>query len=175
MTHAPARMQLDRLWRRGRDFLGVDVAILGGAMTWVSERNLVAAISNAGGFGVIATGSMNPDQLRAEIQGAKTLTRRPFGVNIITMHPQLNELIDVCLAEKVGHVVLAGGLPPKDAIQRAKTGGAKVICFAPALAIAKKLVRSGADALVVEGMEAGGHVGPVSTSVLAQEILPAIA
>jgi enoyl-[acyl-carrier protein] reductase II len=174
MTHAPARLQLDRLWRRGRDFLGVEVAILGGAMTWVSERNLVAAISNAGGFGVIATGSMNPEQLRAEIQGTKALTRRPFGVNVITMHPQLNDLIDVCLAEKVGHVVLAGGLPPKDAIQRAKSGGAKVICFAPALAIAKKLVRSGADALVVEGMEAGGHVGPVSTSVLAQEILPAI-
>lgn len=174
MTHAPARAQLDRLWRRGRDFLGVEVAILGGAMTWVSERNLVAAISNAGGFGVIATGSMNPDQLRAEIQGTKALTRRPFGVNIITMHPQLNDLIDVCLAEKVGHVVLAGGLPPKDAIQRAKTGGAKVICFAPALAIARKLVRSGADALVVEGMEAGGHVGPVSTSVLAQEILPVV-
>jgi enoyl-[acyl-carrier protein] reductase II len=174
MTHAPARTQLDRLWRRGRDFLGTEVAILGGAMTWVSERNLVAAISNAGGFGVIATGSMNPDQLRAEIQGTKALTRRPFGVNVITMHPQLHDLIDVCLSEKVGHVVLAGGLPPKDAIQRAKAGGAKVICFAPALAIARKLVRSGADALVVEGMEAGGHVGPVSTSVLAQEILPAI-
>jgi len=174
MTPANARAQLDRLWRRGRAFLGADVAIMGGAMTWVSERNLVAAISNAGGFGVIATGSMNPDQLAAEIAGTKALTDRPFGVNVITMHPELAALIDVCLAHRVGHVVLAGGLPPRDAIQRVKAGGAKVICFAPALALAKKLVRSGVDALVVEGMEAGGHVGPVSTSVLAQEILPAI-
>ena len=75
MTHAPARLQLDRLWRRGRDFLGTEVAILGGAMTWVSERNLVAAISNAGGFGVIATGSMNPEQLRETTMdpGSRTL------------------------------------------------------------------------------------------------------
>jgi enoyl-[acyl-carrier protein] reductase II len=83
-------------------------------------------------------------------------------------------LIDVCLQTKVGHVVLAGGLPPGGAIQRLKDGGAKVMCFAPAVSLAKKLVRSGADAIVIEGMEAGGHIGPVSTSVLAQEILPAI-
>ncbi|MCC6471223.1 MAG: nitronate monooxygenase [Alphaproteobacteria bacterium] len=174
MDHATARAQLDRLWRRGRDFLGVEVAIMGGAMTWVSERNLVAAISNAGGFGVIATGAMNPEQLSAEIAGTKALTERPFGVNLITMHPQLMALIDACLAHRVGHVVLAGGLPPREAIGKVKAGGAKAICFTPALSLAKKLVRSGVDALVVEGMEAGGHVGPVSTSVLAQEILPAV-
>jgi enoyl-[acyl-carrier protein] reductase II len=174
MTPATARAQLDRLWRRGRAFLGVEVAIMGGAMTWVSERNLVAAISNAGGFGVIATGSMNPEQLSAEIAGTKALTDRPFGVNLITMHPQLMALIDACLDHRVGHVVLAGGLPPREAIQRVKAGGAKAVCFTPALALARKLVRQGVDALVVEGMEAGGHIGPVSTSVLAQEILPAV-
>ncbi|MCC7048640.1 MAG: nitronate monooxygenase [Alphaproteobacteria bacterium] len=174
MDRASARAQLDRLWRRGREFLGVEVAIMGGAITWVSERNLVAAISNAGGFGVIATGSMNPEQLSAEIAGTKALTRRPFGVNLITMHPQLMALIDACLAQRVGHIVLAGGLPPREAIAKVKAGGAKAICFTPALALAKKLVRGGVDALVVEGMEAGGHVGPVSTSVLAQEILPAV-
>lgn len=169
-----ARRQLDRLWDRGRRFLGCDYAILGGAMTWVSERHLVAAISNGGGFGVIASGSMTPDLLSKEIAGTKSLTDRPFGVNLITMHPQLMALIDVCLGHKVGHIVLAGGLPPATAIQRAKDGGAKVMCFAPALVLGKKLVRSGADALVIEGMEAGGHIGPVSTSVLAQEILPGI-
>jgi enoyl-[acyl-carrier protein] reductase II len=174
MSPATARAQLDRLWRRGREFLGVEVAIMGGAMTWVSERNLVAAISNAGGFGVIATGSMDPEQLSAEIAGTKALTQRPFGVNLITMHPQLPELIQVCLDHRVGHVVLAGGLPPREAIQKVKAGGARALCFAPALALARKLVRQGVDALVVEGMEAGGHVGPVSTSVLAQEILPAV-
>lgn len=174
MRRAAARAQLDRLWRRGREFLGVDVAIMGGAMTWVSERNLVAAISNAGGFGVIATGSMNPQQLSAEIAGTKALTTRPFGVNLITMHPQLTDLIQVCLDHRVGHVVLAGGLPPREAIAKVKAGGAKAVCFTPALALARKLVRGGVDALVVEGMEAGGHIGPVSTSVLAQEILPAV-
>ena len=167
-----ARRRLDRLWRRGSEFLGTELAIMGGAMTWVSERNLVAAISNGGGFGVIACGSMNPQQLEAEIAATFALTHRPFGVNLITLHPQLNELIDVCVRQRVGHVVLAGGLPAAMAVQRIKGGGAKLLCFAPALAIARKLVRMGADAIVIEGMEAGGHIGPVSTGVLAQEILP---
>lgn len=167
-----ARQRLDRLWRRGREFLGCEVAILGGAMSWVSERHLVAAISNAGGFGVIACGSMSPDLLDAEIRGTRALTDRPFGVNLITMHPDLDRLIDVCADNAVGHVVLAGGLASAAAIKRVKETGAKVICFAPALVLAKKLVRSGVDALVIEGAEAGGHIGPVSTSVLVQEILP---
>ncbi len=169
-----ARQKLDRLWQRGRDFLGCELAIMGGAMSWVSERNLVAAISNGGGFGVIASGSMSPALLAAEIDATFAKTEKPFGVNLITLHPQLTELIDVCLAKAVGHVVLAGGLPPSAAIQRLKAGGAKVLCFTPALVLARKLVRMGVDAIIIEGMEAGGHIGPVSTSVLAQEILPTI-
>jgi enoyl-[acyl-carrier protein] reductase II len=164
-----------RLMRRGADFLGCEIAILGGAMSWISERNLVAAISNAGGFGVIACGAMTPDLLDTEIAETTKRTERPFGVNLITMHPDLSELIDVCGRHNVGHIVLAGGLPPPGAIDRIKATGAKLICFAPALALAKKLIRSGVDALVIEGMEAGGHIGPVSTSVLAQEILPEVA
>ncbi|AKH42970.1 enoyl-[acyl-carrier protein] reductase II [Altererythrobacter atlanticus] len=160
---------------RGAEFLGSKYAILCGAMSWVSERNLVAAISNGGGFGVIACGAMTPDLLDAEIAGTKALTDKPFGVNIITMHPQLPELIDVCAKHGVGHVVLAGGIPPKGSVESIKAFGAKVIVFAPTLALAKKLLRSGADALVIEGMEAGGHIGPVSTSVLAQEFLPSLA
>jgi enoyl-[acyl-carrier protein] reductase II len=147
---------------------------MGGAMTWVSERHLVSAISNGGGFGVIACGAMTPDILQKEIKGTKTLTQKPFGVNLITMHPQLEDLIEVCLAEKMGHIVLAGGVPAAPAIKKIKDGGAKLICFTPALALGKRLVRMGVDALVIEGMEAGGHIGPVSTSVLAQEILPEI-
>jgi len=145
---------------------------MGGAMTWVSERTLVAAISNGGGFGVLASGSMPPAVLEAEIAATAALTDRPFGVNLIVMHPQLDGLIDACLAGRVSHVVLAGGLPSAGVIRRLKDAGARVMCFAPALVIAKKLVRSGADALIIEGMEAGGHIGPVSTSVLVQEILP---
>lgn len=163
---------LNALMQRGCDFLGCDVAIMAGAMTWVSERNLVSAVSNAGGFGVIASGSMPPEVLRAEIRATRALTTRPFGVNLITLHPQLLELIQVCADEQVSHVVLAGGLPSTPAIEAIKGYGARLMCFAPALALAKKLVRSGADALVIEGSEAGGHIGPVSTSVLAQEILP---
>lgn len=167
--------RLDTLMARGADFLGTRYAILGGAMSWVSERNLVAAISNAGGFGVIACGAMNPELLNTEIAETKARTDKPFGVNLITMHPQLAELIEVCGKHKVGHIVLAGGLPPSGAIDRIKATGAKLIAFAPALSLAKKLMRSGADAIVIEGMEAGGHIGPVSTSVLAQEILPHVA
>ncbi|MCC2980640.1 NAD(P)H-dependent flavin oxidoreductase [Sphingomonas sp. IC4-52] len=160
---------------RGAAFLGSEVAIMAGAMSWVSERNLVAAMSNAGGFGVIACGAMTVELLDKEIAATKALTDKPFGVNLITMHPDLMALIEVCAKHEVGHVVLAGGLPPKGSLEAIKASGAKVICFAPTLALAKKLIRSGVDALVIEGSEAGGHIGPVSTSVLAQEILPAIA
>ncbi|WP_439576942.1 NAD(P)H-dependent flavin oxidoreductase [Elioraea sp.] len=172
MTRAEAEARLAALWKRGADFLGTRVAIMGGAMSWVSERHLVAAISNAGGFGVIACGSMSPALLDAEIGGTQALTGKPFGVNLITMHPELDALIEVCLDHKVGHIVLAGGIPPGPAIRRIKDSGAKLVCFTPALSLGKKLVRSGADALVIEGAEAGGHIGPVSLTVLAQEILP---
>ena len=165
--------RLAALWKRGTDFFGCSIAIMGGAMTWVSERNLVAAISNAGGFGVLACGAMTPELLDAEIKATQRLTKKPFGVNLITMHPMLLELVAVCATNKVTHVVLAGGIPPTEAIKQAKAF-AKVVCFAPALVLAKRMVKNGADALVIEGAEAGGHIGPVSTSVLAQEILPVV-
>jgi enoyl-[acyl-carrier protein] reductase II len=117
---------------------------------------------------------MEPPRLSEEIAGTKALTSRPFGVNLITMHPRLEQLVDVCLEAKVGHIVFAGGIPPGSAIKKAKDGGAKVVCFAPALVLAKRMIRSGADALVIEGSEAGGHIGPVSLNVLAQEVLPHI-
>ncbi|MFO0182994.1 MAG: NAD(P)H-dependent flavin oxidoreductase, partial [Alphaproteobacteria bacterium] len=172
MTKALA--QLDRLMARGEAFLGARFAIMGGAMSWVSERHLVSALSNAGAFGVIACGAMEPPRLAEEIAGTQALTTKPFGVNLITMHPRLDQLVDTCLAAKVSHIVFAGGIPPGTAIKKAKEGGAKVVCFAPALALAKRLIRAGADALVIEGSEAGGHIGPVSLTVLAQEILPHI-
>ena len=171
----PTAHRAATLMARGAEFLGAEHAIMAGAMSWISERHLVSAISNAGGFGVIACGAMTPDLLDAEIAATQTLATRPFGVNLITMHPDLLELIDVCGRHGIGHIVLAGGLPPGGAIERIKATGAKVICFPPTLAFAKKLIRSGVDALVIEGHEAGGHIGPVSTGVLAQEMLPEIA
>ncbi len=170
-----ASSKTSAMMRRGAEFLGTEHAILCGAMSWVSERNLVSAISNAGGFGVIACGAMTPDLLDTEITATKALTTKPFGVNLITMHPMLFDLIAVCAKHKIGHVVLAGGIPPKGSVEAIKEFGGKVLVFAPTLALAKKLLRSGADALVIEGSEAGGHIGPVSTSVLAQEFLPELA
>ncbi|MEE9434305.1 MAG: nitronate monooxygenase [Sphingorhabdus sp.] len=167
--------KLNDLMKRSTDFLGCETAIMCGAMSWVSERGLVSAISNAGGFGVIACGAMTPELLDTEIAETKARTEKPFGVNLITMHPQLMELIATCGKHDVSHIVLAGGLPPKGSLDAIRETGAKVICFAPAVALAKKFIRSGVDALIIEGMEAGGHIGPVATSVLAQEILPVVA
>ena len=164
--------KLAGLWRRGCELLGSRYAIMGGAMTWLSERNLVSALSDAGGFGVIACGSMTPDLLDGEIAATFDLTDKPFGVNLITMHPDLADLIGVCIARQTSHVVLAGGLPRDTDIRRLKDAGIKVLAFAPAYSVARKLVRSGADGIIIEGAEAGGHIGPVTTGVLAQEILP---
>ena len=163
---------LDSYWKRGRDFLGVRYAIMGGAMSWISEHHLVAAVSNAGGFGVIASGAMPPQILRDEIEKTHALTKNNFAVNLITMHPQLDELIDVCIDMKISHAILAGGIPTAQSIKKLKDAGIRVMCFAPALVLAKKMVKSGADALILEGTEAGGHIGPVATNILAQEILP---
>jgi HAD superfamily hydrolase (TIGR01662 family) len=149
---------LGNLWSRGTEFLGSKHAIMGGAMSWVSEHHLVAAMSNAGAFGVIANGSMPPELLEKEIIETKKLTDKPFGVNLIIMHPQLDALIDVCKRQNVSHVVLAGGIPGGNSIKAIKDYGAKVIGFAPSAIIGRKLIRLGADALVIEGMEAGGHI-----------------
>lgn len=162
---------LQTAWKRGTDFLGTKHAIMCGAMSWVSEHNLVSAISNAGGFGVIACGAMPPNLLAKEITLTKSKTSKPFGVNLITMHPDLDKLIEVCISHNISHIVLAGGLPKASHIKQIKDQGIKLMCFAPTLPLAQRLVKMGVDALIIEGMEAGGHIGPVSTSVLAQEIL----
>ena len=141
-----------------------------GAMSWVSERNLVSAISNAGGFGVIACGAMSPELLDTEIAATKKLTAKPFGVNLITMHPQIMELIDVCAKYDVSHVVIAGGLPPKGSIEAIKAFGAKVICFAPALTLAKKFARSGVDALVIEGERGNAFAASVDYSQMSSRL-----
>jgi enoyl-[acyl-carrier protein] reductase II len=165
---------LGELWLPGTQFLGCPIGILGGAMTWVSEPQLVSAISNAGGFGVLASGAMPPESLSQMIQETKLKTSKPFGVNLILMHPQLSEMYDVCVEHCVSHVVFAGGMPSSTVLNFFAQKGIKTIAFAPTLSIAKRLQRAGVGALIIEGHEAGGHVGPISTSVLVQEILPFI-
>ena len=159
------------LWKKGTDFLGSSMAILGGAMSWISNHTLVSALSNSGGFGVLAGGALSPEDLRKEIQETKKYTSKPFGVNLIIFHPKIQNLMDICVEEGVTHVFLGGGIPSKEKILYLKNNNIKVIGFAPSLVIAKRLVNYGIDALVIEGNEAGGHVGPISTTVLCQEIL----
>lgn len=166
------RSDLQKLWQRGCDFIGQPTAIVGGAMTWVSNPTLTAAISNAGGLGVLACGSMTPTLLEKAIAQTKAQTSAPFGVNIIVMHPDLDALADVCVKANVPHVMLAGGLPTVNIIEKLREGPAKIWAFASAYILGVKLQRMGVDALIVEGHEAGGHIGPISTTVLVQEMQP---
>jgi enoyl-[acyl-carrier protein] reductase II len=169
-------MKLQKLITRGNEFLGTNFPIICGAMTWVSNHKLVASVSNNGCFGVIASGSMTPELLENEIKLTQALTKKNFGVNLITMHPKLEEMINISLKLSVKYLIFAGsiGKIPRDILSTIKNQGVKIMTFAPSLSIANGLIRNGFDAIILEGMEAGGHIGPVSTTVLAQEILPNI-
>ncbi len=163
---------LDRLWQRGKAYLGVDYPIMGGAMTWISEAGLVSAISNAGAFGVIAAGAQTPTQLDGQIRATRARTSHPFGVNLIIMHEQIDDLMAVCIDQRVSHVILAGGIAKRRQVGRLRDAGCHVMGFIPTVSLGRKLLDWGVDGLIIEGMEAGGHTGAVSTTVLAQEILP---
>lgn len=141
-------------------------------MSQVSDARLVAAISQAGGFGILAAGGRRPESVGNEIVKTRALTDSSFGVNVVTLDPRANQQIEICVEARVTHIILGGGVPAAAQITSAKRNGARVICFAPSLPIGERLLRLGADALVVEGHEAGGHVGPVTTAALAQEMLP---
>lgn len=162
----------DLLWEKGTRFLGSHYGILGGAMTWISDHQLVSAISNAGGFGVLACGALKPDMLAQEIIKTQERTSNPFGVNLIIFHHNIADLIRVCGECHVSHVFLGGGVPSQDMITALRDWGIKVVGFCPSAMVGKRMIKMGIEALVIEGNEAGGHVGPVATQVLAQEILP---
>jgi len=168
----PNAVLSERWWGRGAQLLGSRYAIMGGAMTWVSDSRLVASISNAGAFGVLAGGALGPSALDREIAATFDLTDQPFGVNIITFSPHFDAQLEACIERRVSHIILGGGIPSAEQIARAKKAGAKVLAFAASLPMADRAIRNGADALIAEGREAGGHVGPLSTSVLVQELLP---
>ena len=169
-------MNLQKLISKGNEFLGTHFPIICGAMTWVSNHQLVASISNNGCFGVIASGSMTPELLENEIKLTQALTNYNFGVNLITMHPELEKMIDISIKSGVKYLIFAGSITkvPRHLISQIKEHDIKIMTFAPSLIIANGLIRVGFDAIILEGMEAGGHIGPVSTTVLAQEILPHI-
>ncbi|MGB5745627.1 MAG: nitronate monooxygenase [Desulfobacterales bacterium] len=164
-------MLIDKFFKRGREFLGCQYPIMCGAMTWVSDPKLVSTIGNAGGFGLLAGGNTPVDIFKEQIIETQELTDRPFGVNLITLAPVYEAQLELVCKLGCQFVVFAGSIPKKSEIEKAKRCGARVICFAPTAPLAHNLIEKGADALILEGSEAGGHIGPVALSVLIQQIL----
>lgn len=162
---------IDRFFETGRQFLGTRYPILCGAMTWVSDPKLVAAVSNAGGFGCLAGGNTPVDILERQVTETRELTDNPFAVNLITIAPAYRDHLGLMEKVRPPFIIFAGSFPKQDAVERAKAIGAKVMCFASTTSIARRMVRYGADAVILEGMEAGGHVGHVSLTVLLQQVL----
>ena len=161
----------EKFFKPGADFLGVTYPILCGAMTWVSDPRLVAAVSNAGGFGTLAGGNTPPDILEGQINETRGLTDKPFGVNLITIAPAYREHLALMEKMRPAFIIFAGSFPKAGEIRQAKECGAKVLCFASTRSIAERMLRYGADALILEGMEAGGHVGHVTLAILLQQVL----
>jgi enoyl-[acyl-carrier protein] reductase II len=155
------------------ELLNIKYPILQGAMAWVSEANLAAAVSNAGGAGIIATGGREVAWVKEQIDLAKSLTDKPFGVNIVLMDKSKEEIIDLVCKEKVSFVSLGAG-NPVPYINKFKQAGIKIIPVVPNLKLAKRVEENGADALIIEGMEAGGHIGKLTTLALMSQVIPEI-
>ncbi|GHS95112.1 2-nitropropane dioxygenase [Planctomycetales bacterium] len=162
--------QLDQLWKKGQEFLGVKYPLISGAMSWVSTPVLVEAVGNAGGFGVLAGGNTPPEALEKDLATCEK-SKTPFAVNLITIAPRYKEHIELAAKSSVPFVVFAGTIPAKEEIARMKDLGKKVMAFAATEALANRMLKFGADALIIEGRESGGHIGPVSTLVLLQDVL----
>lgn len=156
-----------------KELLGLDVPILQGGMAWISEANLASAVSNAGGAGIISTGGRTTEYTRNEIRRCRSLTDRPFGVNIMLMAPNKEEIVDVICEEKPAFVTLGAG-NPVPYFEKLHAAGVKVIPVVPSVKLAKRVEEKGADAIVVEGMEAGGHIGVLSTMPLMEQVIPAV-
>ena len=155
------------------EVLGIKYPIIQGAMAWISDAKLVAAVSNAGGAGVIATGGRSTEWTAAEIGKARELTDKPFGVNVMLMAPNKDEIVDVICREKPAFVTLGAG-NPVPFFEKFKNAGVKVVPVVPNVKLAKRVEAAGADAAVVEGMEAGGHIGVLTTMALMTEVIPEV-
>jgi len=155
------------------ELLGIEHPIIQGGMAWTATAELASAVSNAGGLGIIGAGHMPTDLLREQIQNTKAATTRPFGVNLMLMTPHIDELVQLVLDEHVPVVTTGAGNPGKymDAL---KAAGIKVLPIAPSTALAKRLESIGADAIIGEGMEAGGHIGELTTMVLTPQLVDAV-
>ncbi len=164
-------MIIERFFKMGGEFLGCKYPIMCGAMTWISDPELVSTIGHAGGFGLLAGGNAPIEVLRNQIVETREMSTHPFGVNIITLAPAYKDHLNLVCDLGCEFIVFAGGIPKRKEIHQAKASGATTICFASTEPLALTLIERGADALMLEGSEAGGHIGPVALSVLIQQIL----
>lgn len=155
------------------ELLGCKYPLIQGGMAWIAEHTLAAAVSNAGGVGLIAGGSAPIDYLRDQIRLCKEATDKPFGVNIMLMSPNADDLAQLCIDEKVAVVTTGAGNPAKF-IPAWKDAGIKVIPVIPSVALAKRMERAGADAVVAEGTESGGHIGENTTMCLVPQVVDAL-
>ena len=155
------------------DMLGIEHPIIQGGMAWTATAELAAAVSNAGGIGIIGAGQMPTEILRGEIRHAKELTERPFGVNLMLLTPHIDELVAMVIEEGV-HAVTTGAGNPAKYMDALKGAGIKVLTVVPSVALAKRMESIGADAVIGEGMEAGGHVGELTTMVLIPQLVDAV-
>ena len=152
------------------EVLGVRYPIIQGGMAWSTDATLAAAVSNGGAAGIIGTGGRPTEWVEEEIKKAKTLTDRPFGINLMLMAPNVEEIAELALREKVAFVTTGAG-SPLPWIEKMHQGGVKVIPVVPNVKLAKRIASSGADALIIEGMEAGGHIGTMTTMALLSNVL----
>ncbi len=155
------------------ELLGIEYPILQGGMAWISDASLASAVSNAGGAGIISTGGRTTEYTREEIRRCRTLTDRPFGVNVMLMAPNKDEIVDVICEEKPAFVTLGAG-NPVPYFAKFHEAGVKVIPVVPNVKLAKRVEDKGADAMVVEGMEAGGHIGVLTTMALMTQVIPEV-
>ena len=155
------------------ELLGIKYPILQGGMAWIAESTLASAVSNAGGAGIIAGGAAPIDYLRGEIRKCKELTDKPFGVNVMLMSPNADDLAQLVIDEGVAFVTTGAGNPGKY-MEGWKNAGIKVIPVVPSVALAKRMERSGADAVIAEGTESGGHIGENTTMCLVPQVVDAV-
>lgn len=155
------------------EMLGIKYPIFQGAMAWIANASLAAAVTEAGGLGIIAGGTAPVDLIRSEVRKAQEITSKPIGVNIMLLSPYADEMARMVCEEGIKVVTTGAGTPGKH-MDMWKAHDIKVIPVVPSVAIAKRMVRSGADAVIAEGTEAGGHVGELTTMVLVPQIVDAV-
>lgn len=153
--------------------LGIDYPIIQGGMAWISDADLAAAVSNAGGLGVIAGGNAPRDIVEEQVDKIKTLTHKPYALNVMLLSPFADDIIDLAIDKKVPIVITGAGSPGKY-IERLKAAGIKIIPVVPSVALAKRMEGLGVDALIAEGTEAGGHIGELTTMALVPQVVDAV-